>query len=154
MAEVGPRRETIAPRVRSSVEGPRERLELRPAPVRRDTDVHRAKLTRDHQSGGSRFGAPHRTARGKAITRIAPSLDGFDGYEAIAFAGDDAYVAIELRTTSGAVGYLLRARAHGTPLPAEDAEAAERSPAPLVVEGADGNALALRLIDAGLLPPR
>ncbi|MDQ2623629.1 MAG: DUF2183 domain-containing protein [Actinomycetota bacterium] len=43
--------------------------------------------------------------------------------------------------------------AHGTPVPSEDAEAAERSPVPLVVEGPDGNALALRLIDAGLLPP-
>src|SRR5690606_34924546 len=42
--------------------------------------------------------------------------------------------------------------AHGTPVPAEDKDATERLPAPVVVEGADGNALALRLIDAGLLP--
>lgn len=42
---------------------------------------------------------------------------------------------------------------HGTPVPAEDSGAAARSPAPIVVEGPDGNALALRLIDAGLLPP-
>lgn len=56
----------------------------------------------------------------RAVPLEAPgleeSLDGFDGYEAIAFAGDDGYVAIELRTTSGTVGYLLRARAHGRPL--------------------------------------
>ena len=43
--------------------------------------------------------------------------------------------------------------AHGTPVPAEDDDAAERAPVPVVVEGPDGNALALRLIDAGLLPP-
>jgi len=44
--------------------------------------------------------------------------------------------------------------AHGTPAPAEDTKKAEREAEPPVVEGQDGFALALRLIDAGVLPPR
>ena len=39
---------------------------------------------------------------------------------------------------------------HGTPGPAQD-DVARRAPTPLVVHGGDGNELALRLIDAGVL---
>lgn len=41
--------------------------------------------------------------------------------------------------------------AHGTPAPAEDEDVAQRAVTPLVVHGGDGNELALRLIDAGVL---
>ncbi|NLF03597.1 MAG: DUF2183 domain-containing protein [Actinomycetales bacterium] len=45
--------------------------------------------------------------------------------------------------------------AHGAPLPAEkERRATEKPEGPRTVLGPDGNALALRLIDAGLLPPR
>ncbi|HEY3437022.1 MAG TPA: phosphatase domain-containing protein [Actinotalea sp.] len=43
--------------------------------------------------------------------------------------------------------------AHGTPAPSQDESVAERGPTPVVVHGADGNALALALIDAGVLHP-
>ncbi|WP_308121729.1 App1 family protein [Actinotalea ferrariae] len=41
--------------------------------------------------------------------------------------------------------------AHGTPAPAEDDDVAARAATPLVVHGGDGNEIALRLIDAGVL---
>jgi phosphatidate phosphatase APP1 len=41
--------------------------------------------------------------------------------------------------------------AHGTPAPNRDAQVADRSVTPVRVTGADGNELALRLIDAGVL---
>lgn len=48
---------------------------------------------------------------------LEESLEGFDGYEAIALDGDDVYVAVEIRTAAAAtVGYLFRGRAHGRPL--------------------------------------
>ena len=42
--------------------------------------------------------------------------------------------------------------AHGTPEPSQDESIAERGPTPVVVHGADGNALALALVDEGVLP--
>ena len=41
--------------------------------------------------------------------------------------------------------------AHGTPVPTKDGETRGRAPGPVSVTGGDGNALALALIDAGLL---
>ena len=41
--------------------------------------------------------------------------------------------------------------AHGTPAPAEDEDVARRAAGPVVVHGADGHEIALRLIDAGIL---
>ncbi len=41
--------------------------------------------------------------------------------------------------------------AHGTPAPSEDGDVTQRAATPLVVQGGDGNELALRLIDAGVL---
>jgi phosphatidate phosphatase APP1 len=43
--------------------------------------------------------------------------------------------------------------AHGTPAPATDESVAERAPTPVVVHGGDGNALALALLDEGILKP-
>ena len=44
-----------------------------------------------------------------------------------------------------------RLLSHGTPGPATADDVAQRAPTPLVVHGGDGNVLALRLIDAGIL---
>ncbi len=46
---------------------------------------------------------------------LEDSLDGFDGFESIAFAGDDAYLTVEVPGTT-VVGFVLRGRAHGEPL--------------------------------------
>lgn len=59
--------------------------------------------------------------RVRTVPIHAPGLEesfaGFDGYEAIAFAGDDAYLTIEMRVDpERTVGYLLSGRAHGAPL--------------------------------------
>ena len=43
--------------------------------------------------------------------------------------------------------------AHGTPAPSQEKSVAERGPTPVVVHGGDGNALALALLDEGVLLP-
>lgn len=97
------------------------------------------------EGGGSIFVAERRAAeavadgaseplRVRSVPLEAPGLEervaGFDGYEAIAFAGSDVYVAIETRPHRDRpiVGYLLRGRAEGRPLERVVLDVASRAP--------------------------
>lgn len=61
-------------------------------------------------------GRSEEPVRARRVPLLAPGLEdalpGFDGYEAIAFAGEDVYVAVETRSDPDhTVGYLLRGHA-------------------------------------------
>lgn len=62
---------------------------------------------------------------------LEESLDGFDGYEAIAIAGDDVYLTAETRAEpDSTVGYLLRGHAEGEPLERITVELSSRARLP------------------------
>ncbi len=69
--------------------------------------------------------------RVRKVPLIAPGLEDelprFDGYEAIAFAGDEVYVSVENRDR-GVAGYLLRGHAIGDPLESVVLDVSHRAP--------------------------
>lgn len=106
-------------------------------------------------TGWFRSGQEHKLATLRRLFREFPEttwvLVGDDGqhdpaiYAEIAREQPGRIAVIAIRELSVAQQVL----SHGAPGPAREAE--QRVPAPLEVRGPDGNALALRLIDAGLL---
>lgn len=111
-------------------------------------------------TGWFRSGREHKMQTLRRLMRELPQirwvLVGDDGqhdpqiYADIAAEHPDRVELVAIRQLSPAEQVL----AHGTPLPSEDGDAARRAPVPLVVHGGDGNELALRLLDAGVLHPR
>jgi hypothetical protein len=75
----------------------------------------------------------HRPVRVREVPLIARGLESalpdFDGYEAIAFAGDDVYLSVENRDHGDHVAaYLVRGHAEGTPLQRIVVDIAKRAP--------------------------
>ncbi|MCU1433199.1 MAG: hypothetical protein JWP95_2304 [Actinotalea sp.] len=111
------------------------------------------------QTGWFRSGQQHKMDSLRRLMKELPQvtwvLVGDDGqhdpqiYADIAEEFPDRIAIIAIRQLTAAEQVL----AHGTPEASEDAAVAERGPAPVVVKGADGNALALALIDEGILTP-
>lgn len=108
-------------------------------------------------TGWFRSGQEHKLASLRRLMAEFPErrwvLVGDDGqhdpqiYSQIADEFADRVQVIAIRELSPAEQLL----AHGTPVPTKDGEIASRATSPAVLHGADGNALALALIDRGLL---
>lgn len=108
-------------------------------------------------SGWFRSGPEHKLQTLRRLMHELPQLRwvlvGDDGqhdpqiYAEIAEEFGDRVIAVAVRELSPTEQLL----AHGTPVPTKDGEVPQRPGGVLVASGADGNALALSFIDAGLL---
>ena len=110
-------------------------------------------------TGWFRSGQEHKLGSLRRLVQEFPAIHwvlvGDDGqhdpqiYTDIAREHPDRIAVIAIRELTPAEQVL----AHGTPGPSQDESIAERGPTPVVVHGGDGNALALALLDEGVLHP-